>query len=485
MTALAPAAGAEARAPSGAAPRHRPRLVFGVLAVLVLCFAVFAVSRMFPAEPYGMADDWRVFFAAGSVVHHGGSPYDPALIHAAEQQAEYYASVQPSLDDFVNLPIVAWLLQPFAALPFWASYALAAALGVVASAVALVTWLRRLGWRSPLRWTGLALVSWPALLGVFSGQFDLLLLALLIAAVIAATDGHDVLAGALCAAAAVVKPHVLWPLPLLLVACQLPDRRAAARTAGAAAAVALLAVAGGEVLIPGATAQFLNHLVAFGSRVGTVQPDLAGLPGLLGRLPGGDVLAGLVVVAGGVATLGFAAFWAIDHRARALPRTTRVALGVCAGLALWLAATPYAHPNDDVLLFPLVALLVGADASRLRARDLLQALLAIAAVVAGFLVAPAAGAAVTVIAAAVVWSRRGAARQSALAAVTLTSLALLPMVWPFHALGYSLTPLAVFAAALAGVELVRRTLGAVPSQALGTAFAVSQAPALERSNTSR
>ncbi|MGH7722684.1 MAG: glycosyltransferase family 87 protein [Candidatus Dormibacteria bacterium] len=433
--------------------------MLGALAVIVVVFAAFATSRMFPARSYGLADDWRVFYGAAVVVQHGGSPYDPALIHAAEQTADTYPAVQPSLDDFANLPLVAWILQPMTVLPFWTSYALSGLLGLLAAGVALRAWLRRWGWRCTVRWSAFALLSWPALLGVFSGQFDLLLLAALIGAMALALRRHPAAAGALCMSAALVKPHILWPLPLLIAASQYPDRRAAWHCVVAAATTVMACVLGGELLMPGATRAFVGHLFSFASRIGTTQPDLSGLPGMFEHLPGGGVAGVVVTLAGAATTVGFALFWMISRRAQALPSTTRVALGVGLGMAIWLVATPYAHPNDDVLLFPLLALVLGADAGTMRQRDVGWALVVCLGLIAAFLLWAPSGIAFGLAAAAVMLHGGGDHAYSQLAACSLVGMAILPMVWPFHTLVFSLTPLAVLAVAAAGVGLLRRLLG--------------------------
>ncbi|MFI5313424.1 MAG: glycosyltransferase 87 family protein [Candidatus Dormibacteria bacterium] len=458
MTVLVPSQGTDRRESERTRRGGRPRLALGILAVLVLCFAAFSASRMFPPQSYGLADDWRVFYAAATVVGHGGSPYDPALIHPAEQAADRYAVVQPSLDDFANLPVVAWLLQPLTALPFWTSYVLAAALGMIAAAIALLAWLRRWGWRGSAPWAVLAMLSWPALLGVYSGQFDLLLLALAISAMALSMRRHPGLAGTVCTSAALIKPHILWPLPLLLAVSQLPDRRDAARCAAAAVATATAVIAGGEILMPGSTARFLSHLFAFGGRISSVQPDLSGLPGMFAHLPGGGVVAAAVTALGGLATLGFVGYWALNRTALALAPDTRTALGVCAGLALWLVATPYAHPNDDVLLFPMLALVVGADAVHLRQRDLVWALAGAAVLITAFVLSPVAGSVLTLAAAAALWRRWDSIGRGGVAAAALVAIAILPMAWPFHVLVASLTPLAVLLIAVAGMSLVHRTL---------------------------
>ncbi len=458
VTILAPATDVGGRHAGRSRLPAQPRLALGILAVLVTCFAAFAASRMFPAQPYGLAADWRIFYAAAAVVHSGGSPYDPSAMHAAEQSADHYAAVQPLLDNFASPPIVAWALQPVTLLPFWVSYALAAALAMIAAGTALYFWLRRWSWQRPGRWTFLAMLSWPALLGFFNGQFDLLLLALLLGAMTLCLHRRPGLAGAVCAAAVLIKPHILWPLPLLLAASQLPDRRAAIRSAITAASTAVGLVGCAELMMPGATGIFLTHLLAFGRQISSVQPDLSGLPGMVEHLPGGGVIGAAVTGLGVVAILGFACVWGFSARARSLPREARLALGVGIGMAIWLVATPYGHPYDDVLLFPLIALLVGTDASGIRQRDVGWALAASILLVAGFLASLVVGSVLAVALAAMIWRRWPGTGQPGVAACALVAIAILPMVWPFHVLPVSLTPLAALTVAVGGVSLAYRTL---------------------------
>jgi putative flippase GtrA len=458
VTILAPATDAGGRLGRRPRPRAQQRLSLGILAVLVVCFAAFAASRMFPAQPYGLAADWRVFYAAAAVVHRGGSPYDPSAMRVAEQSADHYVVVQPPLDNFASLPIVAWALQPVTLLPFWVSYALAAALAMIAAGTALYLWLRRWRWQRPGRWTVLAMLSWPALLGFFNGQFDLLLLALLLTGMTLSLHHRPGFAGAACAAAVLIKPHILWPLPLLLAASQLPDRRAAIRCAIGAAATAVGLMGFAELLMPGATGIFLTHLLAFGGQISSVQPDLSGLPGMVEHLPGGGTIAAAVTALGAAAILGFACVWGFSARARSIHPAVRLALGVGIGMAIWMVATPYGHPYDDVLLFPLIALLVGTDASGIRQRDVGWALAASILLIAGFLSSPVVGSILVVALAALIWRRWDEAGQSGIAACALVAIAILPMVWPFHVLPVSLTPLAALAVAASGVSLTYRTL---------------------------
>ena len=82
------------------------RIVLSCLLAVCVGFAAYALVHFFPPAPYGLADDWRVFYAAAQVIAHGGSPYSPTTMHVAEQMADHYSAVQPSLDYFADLPIV-------------------------------------------------------------------------------------------------------------------------------------------------------------------------------------------------------------------------------------------------------------------------------------------------------------------------------------------------------------------------------------------
>ncbi|MBV8196341.1 MAG: DUF2029 domain-containing protein [Candidatus Dormibacteraeota bacterium] len=385
----------------------RRRLFLGALFVVVAVFAAFAISRIFPPEPYGLADDWRVFVAASQLVQQGGSPYDTTAIHVAEQSAQHYATVQPSLDDFTDLPLVAVLLRVITWLPYWWSFAVFTALGVMLAATALWRWMRDTGWRTTGAWLVAAMCSWPMLLGFFSGQFDALLLAGTIGSLLLMRRNRPVLA-ALCMLAVLFKPHLLWPLPALLAVTWSPARERLRFIAVAAIALAAGALAG-FLIVPGSS-QFFGHLLGFGSRVSAVQPDLSGIPGIVQHLPAGGAL---VIVVATIGVVGVVVLGVVGARQATSSFEVRATI-VLTGVAVWLACAPYAHPNDDIVLFPLLALVAGADARHLATRSL--PLLAVA------------------------------------------SLAVLPMVWPFHVLTVPITPVAVALVALAGFAHLRSLL---------------------------
>jgi hypothetical protein len=430
------------------AARQRQVALAGLL-IFILAFAAFALERIFPPAPYGLADDWRVFYAAAQVVQHGGNPYDAATMHAAEQAAQHYTSVQPSLDDFTDLPTVAVLLRIVTWLPYWLSFAVFTVLGVAAAAAALAAWMRRLGWRTRGLWLAGALCSWPMLLGLFSGQFDALLLAGLVAALLLLQSDRPVPA-ALCMAVVLLKPHLLWPAPLLLWVAWLPHAHNARRFGITTLLVLVTGAVAGFLLVPDAWA-FFGHAFGFGSRIGAVQPDLSGLPGLVAALPGHSAI-GVVAAFAGVLGVGALAYGSARSPllARLTPRERAVL--PLAGIGVWLACTPYAHPNDDVLLFPLLAVLVGAEGLRTDRRMIELGVVGCLALIAAFLSSLWLGYAVLLGAGAWLVFKRGLFTADHRSTLALTAIVLLPVVWPFHVLSVSLTPVAVVLTAAAGVE---------------------------------
>jgi hypothetical protein len=435
--------------------------MLGGLFTVAAVYAAFASIHMFPPAPYGLADDWRVFYAAAHVIAAGGNPYDPATMHAAEQEAQHYTSVQPSLDDFTDLPVVGLLLRAFTWLPYWWSFAVFSAAGLTLAGVTLRFWLHDLGWPAHGWWVAAALLSWPLLLALFSGQFDLMMLAGLVASLALMARRRPVLAGA-AMVVVLFKPHLLWPLPLLLGAAWMADAPALRRFIVTAAIVLLGGAAAGFLLVPHSLA-FFPHLLGFDTRISSDQPDLSGIPGLLAHLPQGALIGDAVAAAGILGVLALGLLGGLASRQRSLT-PEESALIPLVGLTIWLACTPYAHPNDDVLIFPLLAVVVGVRGSRLDPRWLELGIVGALAVIVGFVAGQGVGTALVALIALVCLLLRHRTTVGSLAALGLASLALLPDVWPFHVVAVSPTPVAVAAVAVAGLrELRERSLVQVRS----------------------
>lgn len=449
------------------------RLLLGGLLAFTVAYALFAIIHMLPPAPYGIADDWRVFYAAAHVIADGGNPYNWATIHGAEQAAQHYASVQPPLDNFADLPVVGLALCVLAWMPFWVSYAVFSGLCVAAAVIALRAWLRELGWSGAGPWIAAAALSWPTLVGVFSGQFDLLMLGGLVGSLILMRRNAPWLAG-ICMVVVLLKPHILWPLPLLLGAAWVADPPRLRRFAISAVTVLAAGAVVGFAIVPH-SGDFFSHALSFDSQVTSDQPDLAGLPGLVAHLPAGAPLGDAVAAAGALGILVLVVVAVRSRRLRELAPERRCLLPL-AGLAIWLALTPYAHPNDDVLLFPLLAVVVGERGRNLEMRWLQAGIIGSLALIAGFVAATVLGAAL--LGAAVLgWLiHRERVPGHAAPALALAAIAVLPDVWPFHAVAVSLTPIAVTLAALAGVVELRISRRANVSAGRSAALALSATP---------
>jgi len=254
-----------------------------------------------------------------------------------------------------------------------------------------------------------------------------------------------------------LKPHLLWPLPLLLGAVWASDLPRLRRFAVSTVGVLAIGTALGFLLVPD-SGTFFSHVLGFDSRVTADQPDLSGLPGLVARLPEGALLGDAMAVAGVVAVLALLVAVARSSRMRALSPQGRCIVPL-AGVALWLALTPYAHPNDDVLLFPLLAIVIGERGRLLDARWLQVGIVGSLALILGFVASAALGAVLLGLAVATALALGRRLPAGAAPSLALAALALLPDIWPFHLVSVSLTPVAVALVAIAGLIELRRTLG--------------------------
>jgi hypothetical protein len=417
-------------------------------------FGVFALAHDLTSKPYFfVAGDWRVFFGAVHLMEQGGNPYNSGAIHGAEQAALFYPPTQPAPYDFVDLPIVGWILWPFMRLPFWVSFSVFSGMGVGVAGFSLRVWMREAGWKKPGAWLLAGMASWVMLFGFVLGQFDAVLLGGMVAGLILMRKNLPWLAG-LCTVVVLLKPHILWPLPILLAAVWTGRDGRAIKFAISAGVVMVGGALLGFLVTPG-SGSFFTHALGFGTRIGSEQPDLAGIPGLLLRLPGGWMLGGGVALLGGLAVLGLAGFCRFGKRVGNLTDWER-GLVVLVGFAVWLACAPYAHPNDEILLFPLVIGLIGERGSKLGyeglSKGVILALLVGVTLVTSTLLGLVGLGLVLVVGMGIevgIWKRKQLSSQWLISA-GVVALALLP-TWPFYTPAVSATPVAVALVAGAGV----------------------------------
>ncbi len=422
---------------------------------------IFAFTRLVPPRPYGLADDFRVFYAAAKLLAAGRNPYQPGALQHMEQAAELYRldRLQPTFDTFAYLPVTALLLVPLTGLGFWPAYALFTATGLVALALVAGLLGRDLGWR---RLGGLELgvvASWIVVLGLTSGQFDALMFAAVGGAMLLAWHERPLPAG-LVMGLVWVKPDLLWPAPVLLFLVLLGQRTQAWRFAAGFAATSAVCLS----LYPELISSWWTEVLSFGASVARQQPDLAGLPSLAGAAPASWGLQTGLLAPGALAlgclalvSIGVFSIWMMTSTDWArVSQVGRISWGVGLPLAIWLAATPYAHPNDDVLLLPLFMLTVGRDARRIHGQGLGLALIVVIWLL---LIWPSGVVPWTVGLGALallslgLWHWRTDERLTGFGAgLCLLSLAILPAVWPFHVLRVGLTPIAVLILVVEGAR---------------------------------
>ena len=196
--------------------------------VLALGCLAMAAASFLASDPPGLFSDFRIaYYPAGRAMLT-----DPASLHAL---------LDKGVSGFVNLPAVAYLFAPFAALPLGAAETLFAALTIAAVGVAwrlLVTMagLDRAGrWRLAL----LFAANGPLIYSLREGNLSHMILLPLAAGLILLRQGRSASAGAVLAAAAILKP----PLALMgLLFLLRRDARGMAGFAGTGASAAALSL---------------------------------------------------------------------------------------------------------------------------------------------------------------------------------------------------------------------------------------------------
>lgn len=326
----------------------RQKLFLTFLVVLAL-----ASSRQLLISP-SHGQDFRDFFAAGTLVAQGRDPYDVGAL-ALEQdllynQPQHLKPGDRAYYDGIPYPQGPWVaiaLAPLSQLPWQAAYILYLVLAMVAIGLAARAWLRALGWNGRAGRLALlaTLLSPVAFINLFQGQPVPFLLAAFAAAWVLLMRNRAALAGALLAIAW-IKPHLGLPLLVALLLLRPGSARALLAGFGAGSA-ALFAIA--ALVLQGAL--FGWPRVVLGQWSGALQQaDLASVNALYyPALHGGLRQAMLAIVLLGA---GLYAAWSLRQAQPQLARAITV-------LLLSLLAAPYAHSYDTLLLLPVVLVLLG------------------------------------------------------------------------------------------------------------------------------
>lgn len=182
-----------------ACPEASPWLVRTSLLVL------FVALDLVYARYNGLGSDWSPLWAAGRLATTSASSiYDFDLVSALQHPLIGDSGQRP----FVYPPTALLIAVPAALLPFWWSYLL-----YVISALTLLVRASRPWAADPL----LVISCLPLFAAAFSGQFTLLVLALILFG-LARLDERPGLAGLLLGLAAALKPQLLVLAPVALVA---------------------------------------------------------------------------------------------------------------------------------------------------------------------------------------------------------------------------------------------------------------------------
>ena len=324
------------------------------LLVLFLAAMIIPYTRQLVSSPT-VGQDFRAFFAAGTVVAHHGDPYNWPSLAAAEYRL--YDAPQGLVPgnrayyEFLAYPEGPWLafaLEPITSLPWPLAYALfAVLLGLVLLGASFATFTL-LGWprRGAALAAGCTLLSAVGFINLFMGQVSVIVFGSFIAAWLLARRGRPWLAGAVLAFVW-VKPNIGLPLPLVLALLEPAVARrmigsfmlASAGAFGLAAAVMGLHFLEWPLQVP-----------RMWQAVQGLQPDIASVesffyPGLSGWIKTAALLLTLL------AALLYGA-WAIRRARDARSRGLTL-------MIIWLFALPFVQSYDLILLLPAIAVLLG------------------------------------------------------------------------------------------------------------------------------
>ncbi len=330
--------------------RFRQRLL-----VVFLLLMLVGYARQLVTSPTA-GQDFRVFFAAASLLADGGNPYDWQALGAKEDSL-YNAPGQLRPGDsayyeFLAFPEGPWLalaLVPVTQWPWPFAYAAFAALmafAIGAGAWMILTLSKWSGW---LRTVALVcvLLSPVAFINLFFGQVSPLIFCAFALAWALVARGRPTAAG-LVLTLVWLKPNIGLVLPAVVALLEpaAARRLLGAFAAGTAAAFGIAALALGGRLIG-----WPLEIPRFWQAVQGPQPDFASVhsfyyPGLHGW----PKTAALLVV---LAAAGAYARWAFRRDTGANARGLTL-------LLVWLGALPFVQSYDMILLLPSVVWLLGS-----------------------------------------------------------------------------------------------------------------------------
>lgn len=324
---------------------------------LLGCLVITLYAAMFSAFPAAAGYDFRIWYAAAAVLHHGGNPYNSTQLFRQEMtlyhalpwmnawQRWWFAQnpyVHGTLLAVMFIPSLAWSHATVYPIAFAALM-----LTIGASLLMLARLWPRERWRT---WLLYLLLSPIAFVGPFLGQVDAIFLLAFVLALRWAERQQFFPAGCVLTIG-LIKPQIIAGPLIVLFIIAWQRKALMAYLKGLAAgslAVLLLSVAAGS---PRIILYWLTSMQHFGAGAIYKQNDLSTLASLyITWLPHSlSTPLSLVLIVGWLALCLW--LW------RRVQTCDDQRWWIACATVCWLLVTPYAHPHDDVLLFPALWLL--------------------------------------------------------------------------------------------------------------------------------
>jgi hypothetical protein len=356
--------------PAGMSRRKDYRAWLTIPLGLTVAMAAIFVPHLTIGGSYALAADYRHYYAAVHLFLNGQNPYNQTTLIAASQHIHAIPMYLNRREDgFVLLPFILWPLIPLALLPYGVSFVVLEVLslsGIIWSAATLARHLRwQKWWLVPL----FGCLWWPVVWGRILGQLDFLILIGVVGTCLLVSSRRYYFAG-LALASVWVQPELGWIAGVALIVLLWGDRRAMVQTLGSFLAFSIAVFAISAFIPHGILAHWVAGGGVFAHREASHETDLLGLPAILQFIIPHDykfygassVFALSIALLGTIAAIATGAWLRLSGVLRHVPAGERVLWQMFVPVGIWILVTPYGHPNNLVLLLPLVLLVIGSDA---------------------------------------------------------------------------------------------------------------------------